>query len=99
MNVRGWCNCPLRAISLQRQALAAELAPELAGAGNLGILPGDTSKLAEAVQLFGSSPSLRTSLGRSGRQFIVSELTRDAIAGQFKTILQRVISPATRVQS
>lgn len=65
-----------------------------AGAG-ICIPPEDARKLAEAVQLLWSNPPLRIRLGQSGRQFIVSELTRDATACQYETILQRVIAPTT----
>jgi len=60
---------------------------------SLMVPAGDPRAIAQAVDLLLSDPSIRATLGRRGRQYVVSERSQKTVAGQtlevYKETLQR----------
>ena len=61
-----------------------------AGAG-ICIPPEDVDKLAEAIHQLAADPALRRRLGKSGRSYVLAELTRSATSCQYIEILERIL--------
>lgn len=62
---------------------------EKSGAGTL-VEPGDPQALATAITYLRDNPSTRAKMGRKGREYMLQELTADAILGAFERDLKRL---------
>jgi glycosyltransferase involved in cell wall biosynthesis len=68
---------------------------EEAGAG-IFVEPEDSNALAEAIRVLASDPERRRRMGISGRQYIVSRLSRERTAHSYISVLQN-LKPVRRV--
>jgi glycosyltransferase involved in cell wall biosynthesis len=68
---------------------------EEAGAG-IFVEPEDSHALAEAIRLLAVDPERRRRMGISGRQYIVSRLSRERTAHTYISVLQN-LKPVRRV--
>ena len=58
---------------------------------SLMVPPGDPPAIAQAVDLLLSDPSIRATLGRKGRQYVVSERSQKAVAAQILDVYREAL--------
>jgi colanic acid biosynthesis glycosyl transferase WcaI len=75
------------------EGAAARLVEE-AGAGK-AVRPGDPEALAEAIRKFAAlSVDEREAMGRRGREYVASNLTKEAVIPRYRALLERLVGAA-----